>query len=188
MRRSIPHDPLKSLTPLSPHPPEFIQSAQLTWECIQDLNINENNFLWPEEEKLFQHILKLNEDTLPYEEKDQGTLKKEYLSDYIMPTVPHTPWEYKNIPIPPGIRDKVIEMLKSKIDAGVYEPSQSSYRGRWFCVLKKNGSLRIVHDLQPLNKVSIHDAGQLPIVDDFVESYGGHQCYTVFDLFWGFDA
>ena len=78
---------------------------------------------------------------MPYEEKDRGTLKKEYFSNYIMPTVPHTPWEYKNIPIPPGIRDKVTEMLKSKIDAGVYELSQSSYREHWFCVLKKNGSL-----------------------------------------------
>jgi hypothetical protein len=153
-----------------------------------DLNLNPDNFLWPEEEKLFQQVLKLNEATLPYEEKDRGTLKKEYFSDYIMPTVPHTPWEYKNIPIPPGIRDRVIEMLKSKIEAGVYEPSQSSYRGRWFCVLKKNGGLRIVHDLQPLNKVSIWDASQLPIIDDFVESYGGRQCYTVFDLFGGFDA
>jgi hypothetical protein len=115
-------------------------------------------------------------------------LKKEYFSDYIMPIIPHTPWEFKNIPIPPRIRNKVIEMLKSKIEAGVYEPSQSSYRGWWFCVLKKNGTLRIVHDLQPLNKVSIRDASQLPIIDDFVESYGARQCYTVFDLFWGFDA
>jgi hypothetical protein len=114
-------------------------------------------------------------------------LEKEYFSDYIMPIVPHTPWEFKNIPIPPGIRNKVIEMLKSKIEAGVHEPSQSSYQGWWFCVLK-NGTLRIVHDLQPLNKVSIRDTSQLPIIDDFVESYGARQCYTVFDLFWGFDA
>ena len=28
----------------------------------------------------------------------------------------------------------------------------------------------------------------LPIVDDFVEGFAGCQCYTVFDLFWGFDA
>jgi hypothetical protein len=54
-------------------------------------------------------------------------LKKEYFSDYIMPIVPHTSWEFKNIPIPPEMRNKVIEMLKSKIEAGVYEPSQSSY-------------------------------------------------------------
>jgi hypothetical protein len=154
---------------------------------MKELGVNHNNLLWPEEER-FQQVIQLNEATLPYEEKDRGTLKKEYFSDYIMPIVPHTPWEFKNIPIPPGIRNKVIEMLKSKIEAGIYEPSQSSYRGWWFCVLKKNETLRIVHDLQPLNKVSIRDASQLPIIDDFVESYGAHQCYTVFDLFWGFDA
>jgi len=188
VNRAFPEDPLASLPPLSPCPPEFEPTEQLTPERMQELNVNENGFLWPEEEKLFKNILKLNEATLPYEERDRGTLRQDYFSDYIMPTVPHTPWEYKNIPIPPGIRDKVIEVLRSKIEAGVYEPSQSSYRGRWFCVLKKNGSLRIVHDLQPLNKVSIRDAGQLPIIDDFVESYGGCQCYTVFDLFWGFDG
>jgi hypothetical protein len=55
-------------------------------------------------------------------------------------------------------------------------------------VLKKSGKLRIVHDLQPLNGVTIRDAGMLPIVDDFVEGFAGRQCYTVFDLFWGFDA
>ncbi|KIY61230.1 DNA/RNA polymerase, partial [Cylindrobasidium torrendii FP15055 ss-10] len=104
-----------------------------------------------------------------------------------MPVIPHTPWEYRNIPIPPGIRDKVIEVLKNKINAGAYEPCQSSYRGKWFCVLKKNGAIRIVHDLQPLNRVSIRDAGLLPILDDFVEPFAGRTCYTVFDLFWGFD-
>ena len=152
------------------------------------MDINSQKFLWPEEEKLFLHILKLNEATLPFEEKDRGTLRQDYFSDYIMPTVPHIPWEFKNIPIPPGIQEKVIELLRSKIEAGVYEPSQSSYRGRWFCVAKKNGSLRIVHDLQPLNKVTIRDAGQLPVLDNFVESYSGRQYYTVFGLFWRFDG
>ena len=129
VRRSFPHNPLDSLPVLTPYPPEFVPTERLTNERMKELNVNKDEFLWPEEEKLFQHILKLNEATLPYEEKDRGTLRTEYFSDYIMPTVPHTPWEYKNIPIPPGIREKVIEMLKSKMDAGVYEQSQSSYRG-----------------------------------------------------------
>ena len=55
-------------------------------------------------------------------------------------------------------------------------------------MLKKNGKLCIVHDLQPLNKISTRDAGLPPILDDFVEPFVGRQCYTVFDLFWGFDA
>jgi len=78
--------------------------------------------------------------------------------------------------------------LKLKMAAGVYEQSQSSYCSRWFMVLKKSSKLRIVHDLQPLNGVTIRDAGMLPIVDDFVEGFSSRQCYTVFDLFWGFDA
>ena len=86
-------------------------------------------------------------------------MSQEYFSDYIMPVIPHVPWEYKNIPIPPGIRDEVIDLLRSKIEAGVYEHSQSSYRCRWFCIKKKSGSLRVIHDLQPLNRVSIRDAG-----------------------------
>jgi hypothetical protein len=55
-------------------------------------------------------------------------------------------------------------------------------------VLKKNGKLRIVHDLQPLNRVSIQYTGMVPIIDDFVDGFAGHQCYTVLDLYWGFDA
>lgn len=100
----------------------------------------------------------------------------------------HVPWAFSNIPIPPGIKDKVVTLLKEKIAAGVYEPSQSSYRSRWFCVLKKNGKLRIIYDLQPLNKVTIRNAGLPPNLDNFVEPFAGRQYYTVFDLYWGFDA
>ena len=63
----------------------------------------------------------------------------------------HEPWKDKNIPLPPGYRDEILILLKEKVDAGVYEPAQSSYRSRWFCIAKKNGELRIVHDLQTLN-------------------------------------
>ena len=188
VRRQIPEDPLQSLTPLSKRPPDFIPTAHITQERLDLLKINADNFLSGEEEKLFTQVMMNNEQALAFIDIERGTLKESYFSPYVIATVPHTPWEYKNIPIPPGIKDKVIEVLKDKMAAGVYEASQSSYRSRWFCVLKKNGKLRIVHDLQPLNKVSIRDAGLPPILDDFVEPFAGRQCYTVFDLFWGFDA
>jgi len=172
VRCQLPFDPLKTFK-----------------EQLETLNINPDNFLSKEEEeKLFIQVMMNNEEALAFIDTERGTLKESYFSPYIMPMVPHTPWEYKNIPIPPGIKNKVIEVLKVKMAAGVYEPSQSSYRSQWFCVLKKNGKLWIVHDLQPLNKISIQDAGLPPISDDFVEPFAGRQCYTVFDLFWGFDA
>jgi hypothetical protein len=188
VRRNIPHDPLENLVPLPINPPNFIPSKRITQERMEILNVNAVGFLSSEEEKLFKHVMRLNEDALAFDESERGTLKESYFSPYIIPTVPHEAWVYKNIPIPPGIRDQVIDLLKKKIKAGVYEPSQSAYRSRWFCVLKKAGTLRIVHDLQPLNRVTIRDAGLPPILDDFIEPFAGRQCYTVFDLFSGFDA
>lgn len=186
--RQFPENPLDSLPALTNRPPEFTPTKKLTQERLKGLKINPDGFLEPEEEKLFQHIFKLNEKVLAFEESDRGTFREEYFSPYIIPTIPHVPWVDKNIPIPPGIRDKVVELLRSKIEAGVYERSQSSYRSKWFCVLKKNGNLRLVHDLQPLNGITIRDAGLPPTLDDFVEPFAGRQCYTVLDLFWAFDA
>ena len=188
IKHEILTDPLDTLPSLPTHPPEFIPTPKISQERMKILNVNATGFLWPEEEKLFQHVMKLNEEGIAFEDVERGTLKEEFFSPYIIPTIPHTPWEYRNIPIPPGLMSKVIEVLKLKIAAGVYEQSQSSYRSRWFVVLKKSSKLRIVHDLQPLNGITIRDAGMLPIVDDFVEGFAGRQCYTVFDLFWGFDA
>jgi len=188
VRRKFPNNPLANLPELPRHPPEFIPTAKLTQERMETINVNRKGFLWPEEEKLFKHILVLNEASVAFIEEDRGTFKKSYFSDYIIPTIPHIPWNFKNIPIPPGIKEDVIKLLKDKIRAGVYEQSQASYRSRWFCVRKKNGKLRIVHDLQPLNAVTIKDSGLPPIVEDFVEPFAGHQCYTVLDLFWGFDG
>ena len=189
VERKIPRNPLLTLPKLPACPPDFVPTIKLTQERLKSLSINPNGFLWPEEEKLFNHIMLLNEKAIAFEDTERGTLREDYFSPYIIPTTPHVPWEYKNIPIPPGIRNEVIKLLKDKIAAGVYEPSQSSYRSPWFCVKKKEvGKLRIVHDLQPLNAVTIRDAEVPPILDDFVEPFAGRQCYTVFDLYWGFDA
>jgi len=113
----------------------------------------------------------LNEKALVFEDPERSTLREDYFLLYIIPTVPHIPWEFKNIPIPPGICNDIIKLLKDKIAAGVYEPSQLLYRSPWFCVLKKNGKLRIVHNLQPLNAVTIRDSDVLLVLDEFVKPF-----------------
>ena len=138
--RTIPEDPLITLSKLPFFSPDFVPTAKLTTERLASLNINKG-FLLPEEEKLFTHVMKLNERALAFEDIERGTLSDAYFSDYVIPTIPHRPWEYRNMPIPPGIMEQVLDVLKLKIDAGVYEPSESSYRSRWFCVVKKNGKL-----------------------------------------------
>jgi hypothetical protein len=69
----------------------------------------------------------------------------------------------------------------------MYEHSDASYRSRWFCVAKKNGSLRLVHDLQPLNAVTVCNSGVPPLADQLIEAMAGRACYSMLDLFVGYD-
>ena len=88
-----------------------------------ELNINATGFLWPEEEKLFQHMMKINETRIAFEDIERETLKESYFSPYIISTIPHLPWEYQNIPISKGLLLRVLEVLKLKMAADVYKYS-----------------------------------------------------------------
>lgn len=68
----------------------------------------------------------------------------------------------------------------------MYEPSNSSYKSRCFAIPKKVGH-RIIHDLQPLNAVTIKDAAGFIYVEFHAEQCAGHCIYTLGDLFVGFD-
>jgi len=81
---------------------------------MEALKINSTGFLSLEEEKLIQHVMTLNEEALCFEEAERGTFKESYFSPYIIPTIPHIPWEYR-ISYSTSIRDKVIEVFKNKI-------------------------------------------------------------------------
>jgi hypothetical protein len=152
------------------------------------MKVNRGEFLTAEEEKLVHHLIKIQEMAFAWNEDEKGRFSEEYFDPITIPTVEHVPWVCKNIPIPPGNYQRVVDIIKAKISAGVYEPSNSSYRSRWFCVLKKDGkSLRLVHDLQPLNRVTIKDSGLPPMVEQYAESFGGRGCYGIFDLLVGFD-
>lgn len=185
--RKFPEDPLLSMPILSPNPPEFIPTPKLTEERLQVLNINSTGFLWPEEAKLFAQIFKQNEKVLAFTEPERGTLRSDYFSDYIIPTVEHIPWAAKPIPVPPGLRNDVINIIKSKIETGVFEFSQASYRSASFFVKKKDGRPRHVVDLQPLNAITIRDSGIPPAIDSFVEPFAASSVYSSFDLFSGYD-
>jgi len=119
-------------------------------------------FLWPEEQKLTTQVLCNNELALTWDESEKGHFCDDYFELVVIPTIEHTPWVHWQSPIPPSICDEVIKLIKSKIASGVYEASNSSYQSRWFCIAKKNSSIQIVHNLQPLNAVTVKDAATLP--------------------------
>jgi len=169
------------------YPPDFMPGKHLTQECLDKLNLNPDNFLWPKELKLIQHVLKLNEHVLVWTEAEKGRFHNEYFSPIKIPVVEHIPWAHKNLPIPPGILKDVIKIFQEKIASGVYEHSNASYHLRWFCMKKKSGTLRLVYDLQPLNAITIQNAGIPPIPNQIIKAMAGHLCYTMLDIFVSYD-
>ncbi|KAJ7060176.1 hypothetical protein C8F01DRAFT_1254308 [Mycena amicta] len=109
VKRQIPEDPALTQPELSRDPPEFIPTERITKERLALLEVNADGFLSTEEEKLILDVLRLNEQALAFEDRERGTFRDDYFSPYKIATVPHVPWEYKNIPIPPGILEKVID-------------------------------------------------------------------------------
>jgi hypothetical protein len=186
--RELPPDPLIGLEPLPTHPPDFVPGVHFTQERADKLDLDPAKWLWPEELKLAHWLVRTHELVFTWEASERGRLDKRYFPPYKIPTVPHTPWSQRNIPVPPSTLNEVTHIIKEKIATGVYEPSTAAYRSRWFCVVKKDSkSLRLVHNLQPLNAVTIRDASVPPFVEHLAESFAGYAVYSMLDLYSGYD-
>ncbi|PIL28589.1 hypothetical protein GSI_08630 [Ganoderma sinense ZZ0214-1] len=184
---------LPPVRPLPTHPPPrsaFKPTERLTLEHLNLIldNIPDHSPLSSQELDLLIFILSERQGTLAFTDNERGTFSREYFPDYVIPVIEHTPWVQAPIPIPKAIETKVARILDAHFASGRYELSCCAYRSAVFPVEKKNGDLRLVHDLQHLNSVTIRDASLPPRPDDFAESFVGYACYGVADLFSGYDA
>jgi hypothetical protein len=144
-------------------------------------------FLWDQEIDLIGWIARTYETAIAWDDSEKGRFREDYFPPVKIPVVDHVPWVRPHTRIAPAMKEKVFAEVKRKIATGVYEPSNSSYRSGWFTVPKKDEGLRIVHNLEPLNAVTIRDAGVPPIVDEVVEDFANRTCYFYGDLYVGFD-
>ena len=131
-------DPLAGLIPLLTNLPDFAPRQRFTQEHADALDLDPAQWLWPEEVKLVQWIVLNHETTFAWTTTERGQLDDRYFPPVKIPTVPHTPWILRNIPIPPSSWDQAIQIIKDHITSGVYEPSTAAYRLHWFCMLKQD--------------------------------------------------
>jgi hypothetical protein len=186
--RRLPDDPLAGLIPLPTHPPAFAPGIRFTQEQSDALDLDLARWLWSEELKLVQWLVRIHEKAFAWIPTERGRLDERYFPLVKIPTIQHTPWVVFNMPIPAAIQQDTIQIIKDWITSGVYEPSTAAYRSHWFCVLKGDGkSLRLVHDLQPLNAVTIRDASTPPFMEQLAESFAGNAVDGMMDLFAGYD-
>ena len=130
----------------------------------------------------------IHNDAFAWDTSEQGHFREDFFPPIDIPVIPHKPWVQRNMPISPGMYDKLCKHVKQKLDAGVFEPSNSSYWSRWFCVVKKNGELlHIVQSLEPLNQVTIAHSGVPPFTEQLAEQFAGRACNSMLDLYIGYD-
>src|SRR5271156_3382167 len=189
IKREIIGDPLADMPKLLTNPPEFEPMGRYTLARKEKMDdVHKGDFLSGEEKKLMHHFMCVQNEGFAWEDMERERFREDSFPPIDIPIVPHKPWVLKNIPIPPGIYPEVCRIIKSKMEAGVYEPSNSSYRSRWFCVLKKDGkSLRIVHSLEPLNEVTIAHSGVPPATETLAAQFAGRACGGILDLYVGYD-
>jgi hypothetical protein len=189
IKREIKGDPLEGMPALSPNPPDYIPTGRYTQERKDEIDkIHSDDFLWIEERKLMHHLMMEQNQAFAWDDTERGSFREDFFPPIVIPIVEHKPWVYRNIPIPSGIYEEVCKLVQKKIEAGVYEPSNASYRSRWFTVAKKDGkSLRIVHSLEPLNAVTIAHSGVPPGTEELASSFAGRACGGMFDLYVGYD-
>ena len=181
--------PLPSLPLDPPQLAKFLPTKRLTDERLAKiLTTVPQGFLRPREIDLLVHVLRTRELALAFEDSERGTFSDKYFPDYEIPVIEHIPWVQAPIRVPKAIEDTVRQMLLDQKAAGKYEYSTASYRSRIFAVGKPKGGIRLVADVQELNKVTVRDAGLPPRTDDFAESFVGHVIYGLADLFSGYDG
>jgi len=186
--RNIIGDPLKDMPRLSTTPPPFTPTGRYNAERKEIIDKNHPGFLLPAERDLLHHFMMQHESAFAWDDSERGHFREDFFPPIDIPVVPHKPWVERNIPIPPGIYDDVCAAIRRKLDAGTFEPSNSSYRSRWFCVVKKDGkSLRLVQSLEPLNRVTIQHSGVPPYTEQLAEHFAGRACGSMLDLYVGYD-
>ncbi|KAJ2920486.1 hypothetical protein H1R20_g16609, partial [Candolleomyces eurysporus] len=177
-------DPLDGMPKLPTCPGQFSPGTHFMLEQMATMNGNPHSFLWKEEEKLVHELIHAFEHVFAWDKSEKGMFLEDYFDPVLIAAMEHIPWILPSIPIPQGLWDCIIAIIKDRIASGVIKPSNAAYHSRWFRVLEKDGkSLQIVHDLQPLNAISIKDSAVPPVVKPYAKSFAGHGCYSVFDLF-----
>jgi hypothetical protein len=187
--------PRTTLTDLPTHPPDYRKlkfGRRVTLERLElMLSKIPQGILSKEEIDLLAYIVVAREFAFAFQYSEKGSFSSEYYPDYEFPTIEHTPWQHRPIPIPAAMLEDVRKVILDNEASGRFEPTVSSYRCAMFPVAKKPGSdppVRIILNLESLNAVTVQDAAIIMNVNDFAESFVGYAIYGLADLFSGFDA
>ena len=152
---------------------------RFTDKTLRELKIVGGGFLMLAKEDWFRRMLERHGKAFGFSPGDIGCVNPTIVEPMVIFTVPHVPWSLKLIQVPRAHVPMLMDLLKQKVELGILEPSSAPYSNRWFTVLKKNGTLHFIQDLQPVNKVTIRNTGVGRSIDEIAEAFVGRSIYSI---------
>ena len=86
--------------------------------------------------------------------------------------------------MPFAVKSEVSKQLRTMQQAGVIQPSNSSWASPVVMVRKRDRTHRFCVDYRELNSVTKADAFPLPRIDDHLDQLGEARYFTILDLTW----
>lgn len=75
--RQFPSDPLEGYQPPELNPPPFTDGRRVTRKRLEEANLFKDGFLWPEEIRLAEYVLRRREMSLAFGEEEKGRVAGE---------------------------------------------------------------------------------------------------------------
>ena len=148
---------------------------------LKDLKVDENHILnqHPKSKKRLKRILRRHIKAFNTEEKygDAGT--EEECQIRLKPGT--QPVKQRVRPLNPAQEKVLRDQVQEWLQAGVIEPSRSSWASPTVLVKKKSGDWRICIDFRRLNEATIGDSFPLPGIQHLLQRAAGHNYYSALD-------
>ncbi|KAE9284771.1 Transposon Ty3-G Gag-Pol polyprotein [Phytophthora rubi] len=96
------------------------------------------------------------------------------------------PIHRKQFPVSAEQREAIRAWTAEMLAAKMIRPSTSPYCASTFCVKKRTGEWRIVHDFRGLNTKIRVPANPIPRKDDILRAMANGKLFSAMDLLWGF--
>jgi hypothetical protein len=113
---------------LSPFPINVSPTGRYNQASFSIIEKNHpHGFPTVKERRFMHHFMMIHQDRFAWNETQKGLFCKDFFPPVHMPITKHVPWVLPNMPIPPGIYNAVLDVVRKKITAGVYKQSNLSY-------------------------------------------------------------